>query len=181
MKKLIVFLLILSMTLAFTSTVRAEKEVNLENEINTLNEEEILSLFFMFLERVGSTIYLNSKYCKDENFQAGWFSISNSLVVCDDNISKSEEKSEKMFRKIIFHEMVHAAQDCLAGFENEKLKNILSPMEIDSLIYSLDESIINKFKEIYPLDHMNLEIEAYFLENYPIIPIKILYGKCLPE
>ena len=85
-----------------------------------------------------------------------------------------------MNRIAITHEAVHAAQDCLAGLNNKRLKpiNQASGVPLRRFVEKLPTSTINHIRRHYPRHLWEIEIEAYALENDPAAVTDILNISC---
>ena len=85
-----------------------------------------------------------------------------------------------MNRTAITHEAVHAAQDCLAGLNNKRLKpiNQASGVPLRRFVEKLSTSTINHIRANYPRHLWEIEIEAYALENDPTAVADILNLAC---
>ena len=101
----------------------------------------------------------NGYYCGTKlNYNTVYLPLANKIEICSNNIVEKFGK-DNLYEHILnglFHEAIHLAQDCKAGFNNKQM-------------YVLDENNVKyipvKIKNIYNKIDYEIETEADMYEN----------------
>ena len=98
---------------------------------------------------------------------------SQTKTIC---ILELQTRNINTLSKSLLHEVVHAVQDCKAGWGNIHYEPISIPPDNDPEVAeknmtkmwnNLEPSKRRLIMRDYPRDHWDVEIEAYFLSNHP--------------
>ena len=136
-------------------------------------------LILTILTSAKISIRENTKICKDEPGTFGYFLHSDNIfAVCTSNIKRGGWPLRHYVNETIYHEAVHAAQDCkakglrsLLGQTTLGLKNIERKLTKEKL----DEV---KRSSSFGWNSRQRELEAYYLESKPNEVIRYLKKYC---
>ena len=139
---------------------------------NVTNKEYILGLAERF-KQIEVTFQINvSIVCKDNKILAIYNPVYNAFIICQKNIPDNEKL------ETVVHEVIHLAQDCAAGIDNEYVSQLF-PNKADTIAGKTAMSTLLHIKEGYPKKKRLTELEAYYFEDYPTTSLKLLDMFCL--
>lgn len=122
----------------------------------------------------------NTRICKDEPGTFGYFVHSdNVFAVCTANIKRGGWPLKHYINETIYHEAVHAAQDCKA----KGLRSLLGPstLGLKNIERKLTKDKLDEVKRStsFGWNSRQRELEAYYLESKPREVIRYLQKHCL--
>jgi hypothetical protein len=116
----------------------------------------------------------NTQICRNEKDVFGYLEQStNKFVICTSNIKNGGWNLNRYVNETVYHEAVHAAQDCKSKGIGRVFGNSTLGIPKKSMPLSSDKlNEVKKSSSIFNLGSTSREHEAYFLENKPE---KVLY------
>ena len=130
---------------------------------------------FLNLKRINYVF--DSSFChSNTDMLAYYHSEQKYLSFCSNNMNNYSNSERIMVLK---HELIHLAQDCKAGFNNNNLTAILPKHILLNAHDLMSDEIIRMIENSYPESNWVIELEAYVLQNFDNdFIMQILINEC---